>query len=551
MPDGTIIRGVPDGMSRAELSAKLSANGMTIGDDLAAPSKQPGPKDVLTGWRDAGLGALSGAGRIGSTLVELGRTGPRGESLGTLLDRIKARHTDVVGGTRALGADPGALAFKTGDIAAQVAGTGGVGPALGKGAAALGASRIAPALTSGGFTTGMTGAPGLAARVGAGATTGAATAALVDPENAGLGAAIGGGLPVVTQAAGAIGRSIGGRFGAPAQTAEQAAAIQQARNAGYVIPPSQAKPTPMNRILEGVSGKITTAQNASARNQEVTNRLAAAAVGLPADQPITAEALRAVREQAGRAYAQLGSTGVVKPGPEYAKALDKIAEPYKLTAGAFPNATPSPVLQLVESMRSPAFASASAVEKIKQLRTAADDAYRTGNTDIGRASKAAAQALEDAVESHLTQIQAPDLLASFRQARQLIAKTYSVERAMNPATGTIDARKLSAQLAKGKPLSGDLKTAALFAGRFPKAAQTIEGMGSLPQTSPLDWVAALTGSAATGNPLPMAGLAVRPASRSMVLSPMVQDRLINGQGAGLFQLPDPVLRSAPLIAVDQ
>ena len=50
------------------------------------------------------------------------------------------------------------------------------------------------------------------------------------------------------------------------------AAIQAARSQGYVIPPTQANPTLGNRLLEGMAGKLTTAQNASAANQGVTNR---------------------------------------------------------------------------------------------------------------------------------------------------------------------------------------------------------------------------------------------------------------------------------------
>jgi hypothetical protein len=71
-----------------------------------------------------------------------------------------------------------------------------------------------------------------------------------------------------------------------------------------------------------------------------------------------------------------------------------------------------------------------------------------------RASKKAATALEDVLEGHLTTIGQPEALQAFKEARTMIAKTYTVEKALNQATGTVDARKLAAQLNKGKPLSG-------------------------------------------------------------------------------------------------
>jgi hypothetical protein len=216
---------------------------------------------------------------------------------------------------------------------------------------------------------------------------------------------------------------------------------------------------------------------------------------------------------------------VVQPGAKFTQALDNIAAPHMRAAAGFPNAKPSPVIDLVESLKSPAFDAADAVAKIKELRSAADDGFRTGNTDIARANKAAAKALEDVLEDHLQAVGNPQALQAFRDARQLIAKTYSVEKALNTTTGTVDARKLGAQVAKGKPLSGDLRKAGEFANAFPKAAQATEGMGRLPQMSPLDWALGGGMSAATMNPLMMASVAARPAARAFALSPMVQNRL--------------------------
>jgi len=126
-----------------------------------------------------------------------------------------------------------------------------------------------------------------------------------------------------------------------------------------------------------------------------------------------------------------------------------------------------------------------------------------------------------------------------------------VQKALNPAAGGIDARKLGAEIKKGKPLSGDLKRAGEFGLQFPKAAQTVEGMGSLPQTSPLDWIGAGSIATALGNPWIMAGALARPAARSAALSPFVQNGLLQ-QPRGANFLMDPALqgllyRAAPLL----
>lgn len=514
--------------------------------------------------RDVLAGAVRGAGSIGATLLTPVDAAAR--ALGIQNDFIgrtdrRQAMTDALG---TMGADTDSLAFSGGKLAAEVAGTLGVGGGIAKGVAAVAPKAPAgllQAIGSAGMKTGAapTTLAGRAADMGTrtlgGAITGGAAAGLVNPDDMGTGAAIGAALPGTLAVAGKAGDALGKTLRGPEQTPELAAAVKAARDAGYVIPPTQARPTLGNRILEGISGKITTAQNASAQNAGVTNRLAAESLGLPGDTKLTADALKAVRDSAGQAYEAIKQTGVVTPGAAYDKALDSIAAPFVTASKGFPNAKPSPVLDLVESLRSPQFDASAAVEKLKQLRTAADDAFRKGDTDIARASKAAAKALEDSLEQHLQSIGQPQLLQELRDARKLIAKTYTVEKALNPASGSVDARKLAAQVAKGKPVSDELRTAADFAAQFPKAAQTVEGMGSLPQTSPLDWSLGAITSAGTASPLGLLTVGARPAARALTLSDVVQNRLLQPAAApprlSLLQLEQLGYRAGPVVTADR
>jgi hypothetical protein len=341
-------------------------------------------------------------------------------------------------------------------------------------------------------------------------------------KNVAVGTALGGAIPAV----GSIPSLLRGQGPSP----QMAQSIQQARDLGYVIPPTQANPSMMNRLIEGIAGKASTAQNASARNQQITNELAAKSLGLPKDTPITPEVITSLRTKAGEAYTNLGLSGQVIADKSYTKALDDIAKPYVTALQGFPDAPPSPVINLVQSLKSPSFDASSAVEKIKQLRTSADDAFRTGNSDIGRASKKAADAIENALQTHLSKTGQTDLLNKFKDARQIIAKTYSIEKAANTTTGTIDAKKLAAQLQRGKPLSGELKSIAQFSQAFPKASQATEGMGSLPQLSPLDYFAGVVGGVSTGG-LGAGAVLARPALRAAALSSPIQNRLIPNTAA--------------------
>jgi len=426
-------------LSDADLMALKSGDLTKVSDQgLMAMKGEPAPEqpksglrqalDVLTAGPRAAVnlvaGGVRGAGSIGATILTpydmlAGNT----KSIGNP-ERRQAM-TDALG---SLGADTDSLAFGAGKLGGEMAGTAGIGGTLARGAMMMpGAARVAPlvdAIGTAGFKAGgMTGLPALGVRTAGGGITGAASAGLVNPEDATTGGMIGAALPGAMKVSGVVGQKAGNLMRGQAQTPELAAAVQQARQSGYVIPPTQANPTLVNRLLEGFSGKITTAQNASAKNQEVTKGLVNSALGLPRGTTVTLDVLNNVRSAAGQAYDAIGQSGVIRPGANYDVALDKIVMPHLQASVGFPASKPSPVVDLIDSLRSNAFDASSAVAKIKELRSAADDAFRTGNTDVGRASKAAAKALEDAIEEHLQTINQPQLLQQFRDARQLIAKT--------------------------------------------------------------------------------------------------------------------------------
>lgn len=149
-----------------------------------------------------GLDAI-GADKAGQWLVDdaaKGRAKLKGE-----VDPYKEKSPIATGG---------------GELTGEIVATLPVGGMLAKGvrAVAPAATGFANALASGGFTTGnklaQTASLGAKAadmgiRTLGGAGTGLAATALASPENAGMGALIGGALPVVTKVGGAVGRAIG------------------------------------------------------------------------------------------------------------------------------------------------------------------------------------------------------------------------------------------------------------------------------------------------------------------------------------------------------
>lgn len=325
-----------------------------------------------------------------------------------------------------------------------------------------------------------------------------------------------------------------GRVATPRQTVAEKE-FAAARPEGYVVPPASVRPTVGNIALESVSGKAALQQIASGKNQEVTNRLAAEAVGLPAGEQITKNALERVRAESGKVYEKLKSFGAFSADNDFYSDIAAInAEPQKLLR-AFPDlplAGAKEINRLVNAINQPNFDSETAVTLISNLRKQATEHFSGAPTAkeqaLGAAKRKAADAMEALISRRLAQSGDTQLINEFNDARTRIAKTYSIENALE-LSGNVNAKKLAAQLKADKPLTGGLRTAAQFAGNFPKASVTPETYGS-PGVSQLDAAMAAGGTSMlpiVGAPgILAAGLPLaRPVTRSVALRRMLQNRL--------------------------
>lgn len=251
----------------------------------------------------------------------------------------------------------------------------------------------------------------------------------------------------------------------------------EGRGQGYVLPPASIRQDAPAQILESLGGKRITAEIASQRNQDVTNRLAARAVGLSENQPITARSLDAVRQEAGDVYAQIRAAGRIKADAEYQSSISAIEKELAEIAEDFKGANigaRDEISNLVSSLKQTDFDSNSAVTYLRKLRDTATKNLKSqepDKNDLGLAQRSAATALEDAIMRHLRSTGKGDLASSFSQARATIAKAHDIEAATDFASGNVDAAKFARLLSKREPLSGELELIARMGAAFPQATR--------------------------------------------------------------------------------
>lgn len=256
--------------------------------------------------------------------------------------------------------------------------------------------------------------------------------------------------------------------------------LQDSQEAGYVVPPSTTNPTVTNKFLESIGGKIATQQDASIANQDITNSLAKRSLGIPEDVQLTKETLNDLRKTAGPAYDAVKNSGMMQADQKYKDMLNSIADKYQGAAKSFPGLANDDIGNLVSSLDQPAFDAGHAIDATSILRDKASKAYAAGDKSLGNAYRTASNGLEDLIERNLPN--GTSLLDDFRNARKTIAKSYSVEKALNTTTGNVNAQQLASQLNKGRPLDTDLATAGRFGLAFPKAAAPVNDSGSVRNT---------------------------------------------------------------------
>ena len=275
-----------------------------------------------------------------------------------------------------------------------------------------------------------------------------------------------------------------------ALNAKRDAGLGVANKEGLRVPPSQAESNWIMRAIEGLAGEPKTAKLASQKNAPILNSLVRRDVGLPDDVPISRQALAEIRKTEGAAYDKVKKVGQVAPDSKYFDDFAKITKSYDQSAKDFAHRSENPFKKTLDGLTKDAegnpkagFDAASLVEEVKLLRTDADKAYRQGDPGLGKAFKTAAQAMDDMLDRHIQQLAANNptmagLVKDYQAARVRIAKTYAADKALNDATGNINAAVYAKAFKDGKQLTGDAKTVGRFAAQFPRSAQRTERLGS-------------------------------------------------------------------------
>lgn len=255
------------------------------------------------------------------------------------------------------------------------------------------------------------------------------------------------------------------------QMAVKDASLAAGREAGYVVPKSDVSPSLATNLVESFGGKAAVRQQATMRNQEVTNSLTRKALGLPDDVALSQTVLDNLRKTAGKTYAEVASLSQ--------KAADDLE-----------------ALKVARNEAQGWFAAYNRSARPDDLAKA-------------KAARELTEQLEQSLEAEAKTAGRDELVRALKEARKQIAKTYTVERALVKGSGDVDARVIGRLYDKNKPLSDGLDVVGRFQSAYPKfaglapstqapgvsyldaiAMPTLGGITSMATDSPAGWAAA-------------------------------------------------------------
>lgn len=485
LPDGTLIRGVPDGMSKADLVAKLERNGMSV------PAEWKAPKVTGAQMRAKETGAdeafLAGAG----------------SKVNDILNGLTQRYLQLRGDDKALGG----LAQNVASEAEPMA--------------ALKSERP--------ISTGLGGALPAMAIPGAGAGYGGAMLAGALPELMSYGT----GQEVLSRGAvgaagGAAGRAIGGGIASLLKPAgvgvnTNTAAIEAAKRIGFKPMAGQATQNPamlnVENYLARSPGSSGIMQALNEANKTALNRAAAKSIGQSADD-VGAGTLSAAEKAIGASYERLQAVTAPKLGDEFVGSLAKI-EASNAARGPFRDPAIDSLLDKAMDLAAKGNLSGAAYKEIRtELSNQATKAFKGGDATLGKAVKTVRKALDDAAEKSLSKVDQE----AWRVAREQWGNWKVLTEGMVSEAGDVSAARVAAQMRQQGPgfRTGAVQGPLADVGRI---GEGIKGAlnpnsGTLPQMM-------LYGNPITGVPLSVGNFAAAHAYTSPIVQKYLRDGLID------------------------
>jgi hypothetical protein len=438
-----------------------------------APQSESMMSSIGQGIGNLAAGALRGAGSIGATLLT-----PYDMAVGNTTSIANPERRQAMdAGLQSMGAQPDSLMFKGGQLAGEIAGTAGAGGLLARGVTAAtpaliraGASApvvsgVTNALATSGFQAGATpGVTNMLSRIVGGTTAGGASAGLVNPQDAGIGAVVGGVLPGATAAAGKAGGFIRGKI-SDSVAPEVADLAKRAKELGIDIPADRiTNNKPMNALSSTLNYVPFSGRAASESGMESQlNKALSRTFGQDSDN--VTQSLRKASDKLGGEFDAVLKNNTVKVDDTFLNNLSSIQSTADRELGSDGMKAINGQIDELLSKGASGEIDGQAAYNIKRTLD------RIGKRNAPEAFHALE--LKGALMEALNSSIGPDAAAAFKTTRQQYGNMLSLEKiAQNGVEGGVSVARMANMKNINNP---DLQELADIAAQFVKTRESQHG----------------------------------------------------------------------------
>jgi len=453
LPDGTLIKDVPDDMSKADLTAKLKLNGYDVskleapGEGMPnarlqipgtiRPAEPEAPASFLNKIRGAAevLPAMAGGmvGGVVAPIAQLGHELTQGQAFTPEGKAAAAEFGKYI---------QGQFYQPRGELGQEY--TAAVGNAL------------AP----------MIGVP-IPTLNALGKSAPAAIRAIRDVAGADL--------PFGETTAAQTARIGQANIAQSFQNAGRIEAANKGSQIGLVASPAAMNPTKTNKTKAFLTDPKAIDVAAAESNAVRVPQIALNEMGLPVNTALNSEApFAAAREAASGPYKEVAKLPSMTADSKVVDSLESL-RPNILVLGKTRAAALNEIIDTAKQDITTGLTGSETIKSISDLRAQAqtiNNSQKAGHPipaselDKVKAYRGIADALEQMLEDNVTD---PKTLSDLRAARVKIAKIHAYEDATDFNTGKIDPAQLAKLTAENSKLTGDIATIGQFAGNFPEA----------------------------------------------------------------------------------
>ena len=250
-------------------------------------------------------------------------------------------------------------------------------------------------------------------------------------------------------------------------------AAQEANRLGIVLNPASSNPTLANRLQVQLANNPQLNAQLAQQNELKWSDIAKRELGIDPREQLTSKTFDTARERIAAPYREVEQIGQLMPDDAVTARIRAVRPPDVIGGGDAAAAVTKLIDEALADIDK-GLTSKKALDSIKQMRSEAQDIYRGDKIEpIERATADAkigiANALEQLVDMN---VKDPTLLDRFRDARTLLAKSYTYENATDLATGRVNPVTIAKILGKDDTMTGDIAAIGRIAANFPEVSSS-------------------------------------------------------------------------------